>query len=114
MSLYLMSLIYVVAGILHFVRPETYVRIMPPYVPAPLMLVYLSGVAELVLGLAVLLPSARVWAAWGIILLLIAVFPANWYMAVSGKFSHIPSWILWARLPLQLVLIYWAYTFTKK
>ncbi len=114
MSLYLMSLVYVVAGILHFVRPETYVRIMPPSIPAPLTMVYLSGVAEIVLGLAVLIPAFRTWAAWGIILLLIAVFPANWYMAVSGQFSHTPSWILWARLPLQLVLIYWAYTFTKK
>ncbi len=114
MSLYLMSLLYVIAGILHFVRPETYVRIMPPYLPAPLTLVYLSGVAEVLLGLAVLLPSVRVWAAWGIILLLIAVFPANWYMAVSGKFSHTPAWILWGRLPFQLVLMYWAYTFTKK
>ncbi|PMD99562.1 DoxX family protein [Siphonobacter sp. BAB-5405] len=113
MSLYLMSLLYVVAGILHFVRPQTYLRIMPPSIPAPLTMVYLSGVAELVLGLALLVPSLRTWAAWGIILLLIAVFPANWYMATSGKFTNIPAWILWARLPLQGVLIYWAYTFTK-
>ncbi len=113
MSLYLMSFLYVVAGILHFVRPQTYLRIMPPSIPAPLTMVYLSGVAEVVLGLALLLPSFRTWAAWGIILLLIAVFPANWYMATSGKFTSIPAWILWARLPLQGVLIYWAYTFTK-
>lgn len=113
MSLYVMSFLYVVAGILHFVRPQTYLRIMPPSIPAPLTMVHLSGVAELVLGLALLVPSLRSWAAWGIILLLIAVFPANWYMATSGKFASIPAWILWARLPLQGVLIYWAYTFTQ-
>lgn len=113
LSLYLMSAVYTIAGILHFVRPKMYMSIMPPYLPAHKELVLLSGVAELLLGLALLVPSLRTWAVWGIIALLIAVFPANVYMATGEKFQQISAWVRWGRLPLQAVLIWWAYQYTK-
>ncbi|WP_299335731.1 DoxX family protein [Haloplanus sp.] len=113
---YLMGLLYVVAGVLHFVVPEPYVRIVPPMFPAPLALVYLSGIAEIAVGIGVLVPSTRRYAAWATIALLVAVFPANVYMAVSmvsvtpgGDPSALARWV---RLPLQGVLILWAYWYT--
>lgn len=111
-SLYLMAAMYVLAGIWHFVRPRVYLAIMPPYLPAHRALVFWSGVAELGLGLALLIPQLRTWAAWGIIALLIAVFPANVYMATGDKFRRIPGWVRWGRLPLQGLLIWWAYQYT--
>jgi len=111
-SLVVMSAFYVFAGAMHFVRPAFYLAIMPPFLPAHLFLVYLSGVAEIVLGLALWVPSLRRWAAYGIVALLIAVFPANVYMwlgdvAIDGK--RVPGWGHAIRLPLQGVLIAWAY-----
>lgn len=110
---WLLGLMFAAAGINHFVMPIPYVGIMPPYLPAPLTLVYISGAAELVLGLLVLLPRFRRMAAWGLIVLLIAVFPANWHMALHPEsFPTVPPMLLWGRLPLQAVLIAWAYWFT--
>ena len=109
-SVYLLALIFVGAGILHFVAPKPYLRIMPPYLPAPLLLVYLSGVAEIVGGLGLLFAVARQVAGWGLILLLVAVFPANVYMLQThGAGLSVPIWALWLRLPLQLVLIVWVW-----
>src|SRR5471030_1753516 len=76
----LLALFLVGAGTLHFIRPDFYLKIMPLYLPWPLELVYLSGFIELVLGLLLLVPRCSRWAAWGIIALLIAVFPANIYL----------------------------------
>ena len=91
---------------LHFVHPETYLRIMPPALPAPRLLVLLSGVAEVAGGLGLLLPATRRSAGWGLLALLVAVFPANVYMiSLAGKL-HIPAWVLWARLPLQPLLMW--------
>jgi uncharacterized membrane protein len=112
LSLYLMAALYVAAGIWHFVKPGFYLHIMPPYLPAHKALVFWSGVAEVVLGLALLVPNLRTYAAWGVILLLIAVFPANVYMAVGDKFQQLSPWVRWGRLPLQAVLIWWAYRYT--
>ncbi|RLM44122.1 DoxX family protein [Haloarcula sp. Atlit-47R] len=115
---YVMSTLYVVAGILHFVVPELYVQIVPPVLPAPLALVYLSGVAEIGVGFGLLVPQTRSYAAWATIALLVAIFPANVYMAVSmvtieGTGGGQPSALVrWARLPLQGVLILWAYWYT--
>jgi uncharacterized membrane protein len=107
-----MSLFYMWAGIWHFVRPEMYARIVPPYLPAPLVLVYVSGVAELALGALLWIPALKPWAAWGIIALLIAVFPANIHMYQLGPAATgWPQWLLIARLPLQAVLIAWAYVY---
>jgi uncharacterized membrane protein len=116
--LYLMGLFYVVAGVNHFLNPDFYVAIMPPYLPAHLELVYLSGVAEIALGVAVLIPRYRVLAAWGLIALLIAVFPANLHVAlhdipVGGSTEGLGIWN-WVRLPLQLVLIAWAWWYTRR
>ena len=116
--LYVMGPAYVVAGLLHFVIPELYAQIVPPILPAPLALVYLSGVAEIAVGVGVLIPRTRRYAAWATIALLVAIFPANVYMATSmvvveGISGGDPSPLIrWGRLPLQGVLILWAYWYT--
>jgi len=119
--LYLMGLLYVVAGVLHFVYPGAYAQIVPPALPAPLALVYLSGVAEVALGVGVLLPRTRRLAAWGLVALLLAVFPANVYMATSDVvIQGGPAWVgdpsdaaRWARLPFQAVFVLWAWWYTR-
>ncbi len=112
---YLMSLVYIVAGINHFINPAMYRSIMPPWLPWHRELVLISGVLEVVLGVLLLFPGTRVPAAWGIILLLIAVFPANIQMALQWwRESHPYLWAALLRLPLQGLLIWWAYTYTKQ
>lgn len=111
-SLYVQSVIYIVAGLNHFINPKMYLALMPPYIPAHNVMVMLSGIAEVVLGIGLLFPATRSLSAWGIILLLIAVFPANVYMATSNRFRKFPAWLRWMRLPLQGVLIWWAYKYT--
>ncbi len=111
-SLYFMAALYLYAGIMHFIKPRFFLAIVPPYLPAHQALVALSGVAEVVLALGLLFPQTRPWAAWGIILLLLAVFPANVYMAYADKFQKMSPYFRWGRLPLQVVLIWWAWLFT--
>jgi uncharacterized membrane protein len=112
---WLLGLLFVAAGVNHFRDPDFYVRIMPPYLPWHRELVLVSGVFEVALGVALLVPRLTVAAAWGLIALLVAVFPANLYMALNADlYPHIPPAILWARLPLQGVLIAWAYWFTRR
>src|SRR4051812_49208535 len=99
-------------GALHFVRPEAFVRIVPSALPAPLMLVYLSGAFEIAGGLGLLVARTRRLAAWGLIALYVAVFPANLNMALNDiPFGEgpTPPALLWLRLPFQLVFIAWAY-----
>jgi uncharacterized membrane protein len=113
----LMALFYVGGGINHFLDPGFYMPMMPPYLPWHGPLVFLSGVAEVVLGIAVLIPATRRVAAWGIIALLIAIFPANLHIA----FNNVPLGVApeglgiwnWVRLPFQAVFILWAYWYTK-
>lgn len=105
----LLALLFVAAGGWHFVRPGTYLRIMPPALPAPLLLVYVSGVAEIAGGLGLLLPATRRWAGWGLVALLVAVFPANVYMALIHEQLGISGWVAWGRLPLQLPLLWWVW-----
>lgn len=112
-SLYVAGLLFTLAGILHFTKERFFMKAMPPYIPFHKVMVQLSGIAEIALGIALLFPPTRVYAAWGLILLLIAVFPANIYMATSGRFQYIPQVLLWLRLPLQLVLIWWVYQYTQ-
>lgn len=112
-GLYIMAAFFVYAGISHFTKKHFFMKAMPPYVPNHEIMVILSGIAEMLFGIGLLFHQTKPLAAWGIILLLIAVFPANIYMATSGKFKKIPQWMLWLRLPLQLVLIVWAYLYTK-
>jgi uncharacterized membrane protein len=84
-------------------------RIMPPALPAPRLLVLLSGVAEVAGGLGLLWPATRRWAAWGLLALLVAVFPANVHMLQLHEQLHLPAWALWARLPLQPLLMWWVW-----
>ncbi|AWK05080.1 DoxX family protein [Flavobacterium crocinum] len=110
--LYLMALLYIMAGINHFRKPGMYIKIIPPAFKNPKLINILSGAAEIILGILLTLPFTRSFAAWGIIALLIAVFPANVYMLQNKKAGFgLPRWILFVRLPLQLVLIYWAYQY---
>jgi uncharacterized membrane protein len=111
--LYLMAVFYIAAGINHFVHPDPYVKMMPPYIPYPDALVFISGVCEGVLGVLLLPAVTRPYAAWGIIALLIAVFPANIQMAVDAYHTgHPPLWLALARLPLQLPLVWWAWKYS--
>ena len=112
---WLLALLFIAAGSLHFLRPAAYLAIMPPALPAPRTLVYLSGLCEILGGLGLLPRATRVAAAWGIIALLVAVFPANLHMAFNPQlYPKIPTWTLWARLPLQLPLIAWAWLYTRR
>ncbi len=112
-SLYLQAAFYVWAGVNHFRMPKFYMKMMPDYLPMHKQLVDWSGIAEIILGIGLLFEQTRSISAWGIILLLLAVFPANVFMLTSGRFSKIPKWFLYARFPLQILLIYWAFIFTK-
>ena len=105
----MLAALFVGAGLLHFLKPTLYLRIMPPALPAPRLLVALSGAAEVVGGLGLLLPATRRAAAWGLLALLLAVFPANVYMLQIYAQLHIPAWALWARLPLQPLLMWWVW-----
>jgi uncharacterized membrane protein len=110
----LMGLLYIAAGTNHFRNPALYVSIMPPYLPFHLELVYLSGILEILLGVLLLIPRYSHLAAWGIIALLIAIFPANINMALHPELTpQFPNVALWLRLPLQVILILWAYWFTR-
>jgi uncharacterized membrane protein len=112
-----MGVLYIVAGVLHFIATATYVSIMPPYLPAHRALVLISGGAEIAGGLGVLMPWPRVRqaAAWGLVALLIAVFPANLNMVTDhAKFAGVPLWAAWLRLPLQAPLIWWAWRYTRR
>tara|TARA_B100001029_G_scaffold179137_1_gene187660 strand:+ start:1645 stop:2034 length:390 start_codon:yes stop_codon:yes gene_type:complete len=113
-----MACFYIRIGIDHFIRPEWYINIMPPYLPLHLELVYISGVFEILLGSMLLFSKTRYYAAWGLILLLIAVYPANIYLAFNKEaqeainISHFLA--SWVRLPLQFVFIALAYWHSKK
>jgi uncharacterized membrane protein len=110
-----LALFFVAAGINHFRATGFYLRMMPPAVPFHLAMVQISGVAEIVLGILLLVPATMVVAAWGLIALLIAVFPANLQMALHPEtFPEFTSRALWLRLPLQGVLIAWAWWYTGK
>ncbi len=112
--LWLMGVAYVAAGVNHFVNPAFYMAIMPPYVPWHFAMVIISGVAEVVLGVAVLVPKVRVLAAWGLIALLTDIFPANLHMALAEPSTYdVSAWGLWLRLPIQGVLIAWAWWYPR-
>jgi uncharacterized membrane protein len=111
--LVVMALFYIAAGINHFVNPRFYLKIMPPYLPWHEALNIISGAAEVILGVLLLVPATRVWAAWGIIALLIAIFPANVNVYFHQDLIPAPSWVHLLRLPLQGVLILWAWWYTR-
>ena len=110
----LIGVLFICAGTNHFVMTDFYVGIMPPYLSWHLELVYLSGVAEAGVGILLLFRRWAVWGGWGIIVVCVAVFPANLHMAMHPElFPQFSELALWARLPLQGVLIAWAYWYTR-
>ena len=113
----LLGLLFITTGILHFLYPARYAEIIPPFLPYPMALVYVSGAGEFLGGCGVLIERVRRWAGIGLIALLIAVFPANIYMLVKEWRAH--GWtpftlILILRLPLQFLLIWWVSRATLK
>ncbi|CAA9395951.1 MAG: hypothetical protein AVDCRST_MAG74-2027 [uncultured Pyrinomonadaceae bacterium] len=111
---WLLAIAFVLAGANHFINPAFYLKIMPPVLPAPLFLIYLSGFFEIALGVLLLIPKFTRSAAWGIIALLIAVYPANIYMALNANlFPEFNQALVYLRLPLQFVMIAWAFWHTK-
>lgn len=107
----LLACFFVVAGANHFRTPEIYLGMMPPWLPWPLILVQVSGVAEILGGIGALLPRTRRFSGWGLLVLLIAIFPANLHVALQGRmpgFDFSPV-ILWLRLPLQILLLGWVW-----
>jgi uncharacterized membrane protein len=112
--LYLMAAMYIVAGLFHFIKPKMYMRIMPSYLPNHRALVYLSGIAEIILGLGLCFSPFRDLAIYGIIVMLLIFLSVHFYM-LSGKkaAAGLPRWVLVLRIPLQLGLIYWAWWYLQ-
>ena len=111
-GLYVMSGLYIIAGIFHFIKPKIYKRVIPEYIPSPLLMVYLSGIAEILLGLGVIWKFTRDIALWGIIIMLLIFLQVHFYMVMNKKFSKkLPKWLLIFRITLQFLLIYWAYIY---
>lgn len=109
-SLWVLAVFFIGAGVNHFLNPGPYLKMMPGYLPWPRELIVVSGVAEVLGGLGLLIPRLRVAAGWGLIALLVAVFPANLHVALHGwEGVAIPPWVLWVRLPFQAVFIAWVY-----
>ena len=115
LSLMVMGIFYISIGISHFTSPTWYVQIVPPYLPYKLELVYISGLFEILFGGMLFFKKTRFLAGWGLILLLIAVYPANIYLAqTNGAALGISPLIAWGRLPFQFVFIGLAYWHTKE
>lgn len=113
LSRFALALFFIVAGTAHFIMPATYLAIMPTYVPWPAAMVALSGVAEVLGGVGICFRATRAASGWALIALLIAVFPANIHAISTGMVigeHSIPAWMLWARLPFQLLFIAWIYS----
>ena len=109
-SIIIMSIFYVGVGIKHFTNPMWFIKIVPPILPYKLSLVYISGFLEILFGILILFPNTRYIAAWGLILLLIAVFPANIYLAMTnGAALNTTPLVAWGRLPFQFIFIAIAY-----
>ena len=110
--LYVMAALYVFAGIMHFVKPKMYLRIMPRYLPNHKLLVGLSGIAEIVLGIGLCFAATKVMSVYGIIAMLTVFLLVHFYMLSSKKAgAGIPKWLLILRIPLQFVLMYWAWMY---
>lgn len=110
-----MAAFYIVAGVNHFINPGFYKKIMPPLLPGHYFIIYFTGVCEIVFGLLLLSKQTRKPAAWCIIVLLVAVFPANIQMMLNYRDQQSPYlWVAILRLPLQFLLIWWAYLFARK
>ena len=109
--LYLMSAIYIIAGLFHFIAPTKYREIVPRYIPYRNSMVFWSGIAEIIIGIGVLIPVFQKAALMALILMLLIFFTVHFYMLKNTK--RIPKWILMLRIPLQFVLIYWAFSYLQ-
>ena len=105
-----MGVLYAVLGILHFTNTGFYIPFMPKFLPAHNLLIYLSGIAEILLGIGILFPQTRTLALWGIIAMLLVFLIVHVNMLLPANGLGISACILWLRIPLQFLLIYWAYT----
>ena len=113
-TVYIMGLFYIAAGVKHFQDPVWFIRIVPPILPFKMALVYISGFFEVFFGILLMIEKTRSIAGWGLILLLIAVYPANIYLALTnGAAMDTTPIIAWGRLPFQFVFIGLAYWHTK-
>jgi len=112
-SKYVLAIFMIAAGTMHFVNPDFFLKIMPPYLPFHHELVLMSGVCEMILGILLLVPRCSRWAAWGIVALLIAVFPANLYLYQHQDILPASPLVHLLRLPLQGVFVLWAYWHTR-
>ncbi len=111
-GLYIMAGIYIVAGLMHFVKPKIYLRVMPKYLPKHKALVFWSGIAEILLGVGLCFPVLKVISIYGIIAMLLVFLMVHFYMLSGEKASTgIPKWILILRIPLQFGLMYWAWMY---
>lgn len=108
---WLLAAFLVAAGANHFRDPAIYLGMMPPRLPEPELLVQISGVAEILGGIGILVPATRRFAGWGVVALLVAIFPANLHVAMQGRMPglEVPAWGLWLRLPFQLGLLAWVW-----
>ena len=116
-TILLMSIFYVRIGVHHFLDPEYFLNIMPPFLPYHLELVYISGFFEILLGLLLIFPKYRFYTSWGLIILLIAVFPANIYLAqseIAQQGLDVSKEVAIWRLPFQALFIGLAYWHSKK
>ncbi len=119
-GLILLSLLYCASGLNHLLNPKSYLAVMPSYIPSPALMVWVSGLAELLGGIGVLIPDGFVFrrtrraAAYGLVVLLVAVSPVHINMCLHPEFFRaIPVWAIWLRLPLQLPLMYWAWRYAR-
>ena len=111
-GLYLMAAIYIFAGLMHFIKPKVYLRVMPEYLPNHKALVFWSGIAEILLGIGLCIPVLKDISIYGIILMLAVFLMVHFYMLSSKKAATgIPKWILVLRIPLQFGLMYWAWMY---
>ena len=112
LGLYIMAAMYILAGIMHFVKPKMYMRIMPRYLPHHKALVFWSGVAEILLGVGLCVPVLKVFSIYGLIAMLTVFLMVHFYMLTGEKASAgIPKWILLLRIPLQFGLMYWSWIY---
>jgi uncharacterized membrane protein len=112
---YTLGLSFVAAGLNHFIHTDFYLKIMPPYLPWHLFLVYVTGFFEATLGAALLIKRSARAAAWGLLALLVAVYPANIHMALNPHlYPEYNQALLWVRLPIQIVLMAWVYWYTRR
>lgn len=109
----LLGVFFILAGLNHFRSPDFYINIMPDYIPQHALMVQISGVTEIVAGVMLLIPRWSKWGAWFIVAHLVVFFTVHFWMIqhAEDRYADVPLWLLWARIPLQVLLIVWALWF---